>query len=187
MRSWRPEILAPSHETPTYGADAIAQRIQRYRLAILYVHDETVRGMNAGLDVFTLMRTIALPPGLAVGEGYGTVAWAVRGIYDGYLGWFDENPATMYAVPPPSIYPELMTLAGGVGPILTRAAALEAGGSHAEAIRLTDVVLAVDPANQMALQTRLAAVESLAAASGNLNEQGWLNAAKRDLEAQLGP
>ena len=91
VRSWRPEILAPSHENPIYGADTIRERMQRYRDAILYVHDETVRGMNAGTDVWRLMKTIKLPPELEIGEGYGAVAWTVRGIYEGYLGWFDEN------------------------------------------------------------------------------------------------
>jgi hypothetical protein len=36
-------------------------------------------------------------------------------------------------------------------------------------------------------ETRLAAVEALLAASTNINETGWLNAAKRSRESQLGP
>src|SRR6185436_11695293 len=107
------------------------------------------------------MNTITLPPELAVGEGYGAVAWTVRGIYEGYLGWFDENPATMYAVSPQTTYRELVTLLGSPDPILTRAAALVTAGDYAEAIRLTDVVLASDASNRPALETRLAAVEAL--------------------------
>jgi len=186
VQSWNPDILAPSHQDPVYGADTIRTRIQRYRDAILYVHDETVRGMNAGIDVYTLMNTIKLPPDLDVGEGYGDVAWTVRGIYEGYLGWFDENPATMYAVSPQVTYRELVTLLGGPEAILARAATLVTGGSHAEALRLTDVVLAADPQNHAALETRLTAVDALLAASGNINEQGWLNGARRTLRGQLG-
>jgi alkyl sulfatase BDS1-like metallo-beta-lactamase superfamily hydrolase len=186
VQSWHPDILAPSHQDPIYGADTIRARIQRYRDAILYVHDETVRGMNAGIDVYTLMNTIKLPPDLDVGEGYGDVAWTVRGIYEGYLGWFDENPATMYAVSPQVTYRELVTLLGGPEAILARAATLVTGGSHAEALRLTDVVLAADPQNHAALETRLTAVDALLAASGNINEQGWLNGARRTLRGQLG-
>ena len=186
VQSWNPDILAPSHQDPIYGADTIRARIQRYRDAILYVHDETVRGMNAGTDVYTLMNTIKLPPDLDVGEGYGDVAWTVRGIYEGYLGWFDENPATMYAVSPQATYRELVTLLGGPDSILARATALVTAGNHAEALRLTDVVLAADPQNRTALETRLTAVDALLAASGNINEQGWLNGARRTLRAQLG-
>jgi len=166
VQSWQPEILAPSHENPTYGVDANRERLRRYRDAILFVHDQTVQGMNAGADVFTLMQTIALPPELDVGEGYGAVAWTVRGIYEGYLGWFDENPATMYAVSPQDTYRELLGLLGDPAPILARAAELLAADRHPEALRLTDVVLAGDPANVAALQTRLAAVEALLARTG---------------------
>src|SRR5262245_11336267 len=31
VQSWQPEILAPSHESPTYGAQTIRQHLQRYR------------------------------------------------------------------------------------------------------------------------------------------------------------
>src|SRR4029453_39325 len=175
VQSWQPEILVPSHEQPTYGLDTIRPRIQPYPDAILYVHDATVRGMNAGIDVFTLMDAIKLPPELDVGEGYGSVAWTVRGIYEGYLGWFDENPATMYPVSPQATQRELVALLGGPGPIVARAAELGAAGRHAEALRLTDVVLASDPGNRPALEIRLAAVEALYAASSNINERGWLN------------
>ena len=186
VQSWQPVVLAPSHENPTYGVDLNRERLRRYRDAILYVHDETVRGMNAGIDVFTLMSSIELPPDLAVGEGYGAVAWTVRGIYEGYLGWFDENPGTMYAVAPAATYRELLALLGDPSSVLARAAELVAVGRHPEALRLTDVVLADDPGNVAALETRLAAVEALLEASGNINEIGWLNAARRTLRTQLG-
>lgn len=186
VQSLQPAVLAGSHEDPIYGAQAVHDHIQQYRDALLYVHDATVRGMNAGADVFSLMKTVELPPELSVPEGYGAVAWTVRGIYEGYLGWFDENPATMYDVAPAETYRELVTLLGGTGAITARATALVAEGRHAEAIRLTDVVLAADAADTAALTTRLAAVEALLAASVNVNEQGWLNGARRDLRARLG-
>jgi alkyl sulfatase BDS1-like metallo-beta-lactamase superfamily hydrolase len=110
----------------------------------------------------------------------------VRGIYEGYLGWFDENPATMYSVAPQATYRELVALIGSVEPIASRATALVTAGNHAEAIRLTDVVLAAEPGHRGALETRLTAVEALLAASTNINETGWLNAARRNLRTQLG-
>lgn len=185
VQSLQPAVLAGSHEDPVYGVGAVHDRIQHYRDALLYVHDETVRGMNAGADVFSLMKAIALPPELSVPEGYGAVAWTVRGIYEGYLGWFDENPATMYDTAPAETYRELVTLLGGTGAIAARAAELVTLGRHVEAIRLTDVVLASDPNDHDALTTRLAAVEALLAASVNVNEQGWLNGARRELRARL--
>src|SRR5262249_45110596 len=103
------------------GRDEVKRRLTRYRDAILYVHDATVKGMNDGKDVFTLMRDIKLPPALDVGEAYGKLTWAIRGIYEGYAGWFAGNPSTMYEAPPRAAYPEIVGLAGGPDAIALRA------------------------------------------------------------------
>jgi alkyl sulfatase BDS1-like metallo-beta-lactamase superfamily hydrolase len=96
----KPEIVLPSHGLPIMGSEKIVRRVTQYRDAIQYVHDATVAGMNAGKDVYSLMREVKLPPELDLGETYGKVAWSVRGIYEGYVGWFDRNPATMYSYSP---------------------------------------------------------------------------------------
>ena len=66
-----------------------------------WVHDRTVDGMNAGTDVHTLMREVRLPEHLDVGEGYGTVAWNVRAIWENYAGWFHHRSTTELYAPRP--------------------------------------------------------------------------------------
>lgn len=39
--------------------------------AVDSVHRETLAGMNAHKDIYTIMREMALPPRLRVGQGYG--------------------------------------------------------------------------------------------------------------------
>lgn len=90
--SWKPKLMLPSHGMPVSGNATITQKLTQYQNAILYVHDAVVAGMNAGTDVFTLMNSIQLPPELYVREAYGRVSWSIRGIYEGYAGWFDANP-----------------------------------------------------------------------------------------------
>ena len=58
----KPEIVLPSHGEPLVGADKAAAALTRYRDAIQYVHDETVKGMNAGKDVYTLMARSSCRP-----------------------------------------------------------------------------------------------------------------------------
>lgn len=182
--SWHPEILAPSHGYPLYGRDTIQQQVAQYRDAIQYVHDETVRGANAGKDVHTLMHEVQLPPQLPQNEVYGNVPWSVRGIYEGYVGWFDGNVSNMYATPVAAIYPDLVQLAGGSAPLAARAAELVAQGELQRALHLADVVLAVEPTNVTARQARRDAVTQLLASSVNINERGWLNAALIEMDAQ---
>lgn len=178
-----PEVIFPSHGEPVVGADQVRAALTKYRDAILFVHDATVKGMNEGKDVFTLMKTIKLPPQLDIGEGYGQVAWSVRGIYEGYAGWFDGDAATMYPISPTEAQGELAKLAGGAAPIAARAAQLNAEGRHALALRLTSAALAAEPRNAAALAARRDALKALLAKSGNSNESGWLNAALRQAEA----
>ncbi len=182
---WEPEILLPSHGRPLTGKAAIRQAIERYRDAILHVHDATVRGMNEGKDVFTLMREIRLPQKLAVGEGYGNLPWSVRGIYEGYAGWFDGNPSSMFAVPASSILPELVGMAGGPAAAVARAHKAIEEGRHVEALHWADAALAADGAHRLALQAKIAALEALSGKSVNSNERGWLDFGIRESRRRL--
>ena len=182
----KPEIVLPSHGSPIVGNAEISKRLTRYRDAILYVHDETVKGMNAGKDVYTLMREIKLPAALEIGESYGKLSWSIRGIYEGYVGWFDLNPATMYEAPASSIYPDLVRLAGGPDSVVKLAMERVNAGQPVEALRLTEVVLAGEGGNKAALETRLKALELLVSRCRNTNERGWLDYAIRTTKAKLG-
>jgi alkyl sulfatase BDS1-like metallo-beta-lactamase superfamily hydrolase len=180
----KPEIVFPSHGEPIVGAANVQKVLTQYRDAILYVHDATVKGMNEGKDVYTLMREVKLPPALDVGEGYGAVSWSVRGIYDGYAGWFDGDPASMYAVNPLDAAADIVRLAGGATPVAARAEA-EVASNPALALRLTSDALAADPRNRAALTARRRALEKLLAASDNSNESGWLRSGIAKVDAAL--
>jgi alkyl sulfatase BDS1-like metallo-beta-lactamase superfamily hydrolase len=178
-----PELVLPSHGPPIAGAAEVRRLLTRYRDAILYVHDETVKGMNEGKDVLALMREIKLPPALDIGESYGKISWSVRGIYEGYVGWFDGNPSTMFG-PASQAYPEIVRLAGGPDAVGRRATEL-AASDPLLALYLTDMALAADRAHRIALQARIAALQALERASTNSNERGWLAAGIRQAEGAL--
>ncbi|HKQ07817.1 MAG TPA: MBL fold metallo-hydrolase [Blastocatellia bacterium] len=181
----KPDLVLPSHGPPIVGGQEVARRLKQMRDAILYVHDETVKGMNAGKDVFTLMREIKLPPELALGESYGKVSWSVRGIYEGYAGWFDLNTATMYEQPASAVYADVVRLAGGTDAIVKLATERLQAGQTVEALRLTDFALAADGAQPQALAMRLKALEALRDRCRNTNERGWLDYAIRTTRAKM--
>jgi len=181
----KPEILLNGHGDAMTGNAEITRRLTRYRDAMQYVHDEVVKGMDDGKDVFTLMQEIKLLKQYNLSEVFGKVSWSVRGIYDGYAGWFDANPSSMYPLPPSSVYPDLVKLAGGPEPIVRLALEKVADGKQVEALHLTDVVLTSDPKNAAALKVRIQALESLEKDCENVVEDGWLTygitKAKKDL------
>ena len=181
----KPEIVLSGHGDPIVGNQEITRRLTRLRDAIQYVHDEVVKGMNSGKDVFTLMQEIKLPARFDLSESFGKVSWSVRGIYDGYAGWFDENPATMYAVPPSAIDPDLVKLAGGSKPVVQLALDKLKQDKPVETLHLTDIVLACDPKDSDALAARLQALNYLEDRSQNYIEDGWLQFAIAKTKAQL--
>ena len=182
----KPEIVLPSHGMAIKGNAEITKRLTRYRDAIQYVHDETVKGMNAGKDVWTLMREIKLPPALDIGESYGKLSWSVRGIYEGYVGWFDLNPATMYEMPAAAVYPDVVKLAGGADAIAKLAMERAQAGQAVEALHLSDMALAADANHKVALRAKLKALETLRTQCKNSNERGWLDFSINVIKSRLG-
>jgi alkyl sulfatase BDS1-like metallo-beta-lactamase superfamily hydrolase len=180
----KPEIMLPSHGLPVEGNAEITKRVTRYRDAIQYVHDETVKGMNAGKDVWTLMNEIKLPSALDIGESYGKLSWSVRGIYEGYVGWFDLKPASLYETPVAAVYDDLLKLAGADAVVKLAAERLTKGQAIA-ALHLTEIVLTADAKHRGALAAKLQALEYLRDRCRNSNERGWLEHFIRETKQRL--
>jgi len=189
MQGLSPELLLPGHFEPLAGAAEIQSTLQRTSDAIRSVHDQTIAGMNAGKDVWTLMREVTLPPELALSEEYGRVAWGVRAIYELHTGWFRyESTTELFEVPARAVYPELARLAGGATAVAASANARIEAGDALGALHLAEVALAGEPSSRPALQAQLGALEMLARqdAGSNFQVAGWLRHRISAVKAQLG-
>lgn len=175
--AFEPELLLPGHGEPVIGKDRIRQTLTQYRDAIRFVHDATVKGMNEGQDVYTLMRTIQLPAGLTLPESYGKVSWSVRGLYEAYGGWFDENPSHLFSEPPTAISADLMALAGGPDRVIEKVFQLIKEGKSVKALLMTDHLVTAYPGSRPAWEARLAVLRHLRQTSRNYLEAKWLDAA----------
>ncbi|WP_372758954.1 alkyl sulfatase dimerization domain-containing protein [Litorivivens sp.] len=176
----KPQRLLYGHHEPIDGADIIKAELTAYRDAVVYVHDEVVKGMNAGKDLHTLQQEITLPPQCEVGQGYGKVSWGVRAIWENYAGWFKHESTTeLYSVPQKSVHTELVRLAGAQQLIASAREKRDAGRLE-EALHLLDIVLSAEPENAEAKllsvqvhQTLLADAADFAH-TGNFWLTGWL-------------
>ncbi len=141
VRDLEPEVILYGHHEPILGSALIAKELNALHDAIMYVHDETVKGMNAGKSLHSLMSDISLPEALEVGQGYGKVSWGVRAIWENYAGWFHHCSTTeLYSVPQSSINDDLVELAG-VAPLLDRIQDKLTEGRYEKALHLLDIVL----------------------------------------------
>jgi alkyl sulfatase BDS1-like metallo-beta-lactamase superfamily hydrolase len=184
-----PATLITGHGEPIRGVDEIRRRLTQIRDAAWFIRKKTFEGMNAGLDLWTLMGSIKLPPELAIPQGHGKIPWIVRAIWEEHLGWFRyESTTELYDVPPQAVHPDLVELSGGPVPVLERANQYLQKDRPLEALHLAEAVLAGDKTHLDALRVKLAATELILAQAGreNFSEVRWLESELRGLRAALG-
>lgn len=172
-----PECLVLGHTEPIVGADRIQQLLTDYRDAIAFVHDSVVRGINAHKSPEQLVREIALPQRLLgnpyLAEHYGTVRGAVRGIYDGYLGWFDGSAAHLDPLSRRDLAERLLPRLGGRAGMLDALRSALAAGDLSWAEWLGDHLLALDPRDKQAATLLAEAEDRLAANEVNPLVRSW--------------
>jgi glyoxylase-like metal-dependent hydrolase (beta-lactamase superfamily II) len=181
-----PEILLDGHDSPLAGNNIIKNKLTHYSDAIKYIHYETVKGINAGRSVYDLMQEIKLPAEYDdIGQFYGRVSWSVRGIYDSYIGFFDEDPLSMYEKPISDVYPDLIHLSGGSEAVMKCAKEYLAQGDYFRALGLSGIILNSEPNNKIALEIKLNALKSLRLKSRNYIENIWLDFGTKCTEEKL--
>ena len=163
------------HGAPIVSKNIINKTVSNLRDALTYIYDETIKGINEGKDVYTLMQEIKIPDKYNIAPYFGKVEWTVRGIYHESIGWFDENPSSMYNLPPTEIYPDLVKLAGGADAVVKIAEEYLANNENVKILHLTDAALAAEPDNKNVLEVRLKALQSLRKNTYNYIEKIWLD------------
>ena len=132
------------------------------------------------------MKEIQLPAQNSVGQGYGKISWAVRTIWESYMGWFKAQATSeLYPTRATHIYPELVELAG-IEAVIEKGQAKLADDPEA-ALLLSEAALASDKRHRAALQLSLDAHLALQQRSGRINfwEDGWLSTRITELQNSL--
>ena len=133
--SYPAEALLPGHTAPLIGRDQILEVVGNFKNAIASVFDQTLDCLGRGLTLAETVEAVRLPEELRdkeyLGEYYGTVEWSVKGIYNGYVGWFDGDAAHLMPCPRREFSAAVLELAGGPDKLLAKAlSCLEKGESQ---------------------------------------------------------
>lgn len=183
------DVVFNQHHCPVWGAARIRDWIEKQRDSYKYIHDQTVRQMNAGRLGTEIAETLRMPPALErfmnVRGYYGTVSHNVKAVYQHYLGWYGGNPADLDPHPPVAAAKRYVDLAGGADKVIAHAqAAFDQGDFRWTAEALKHVVYA-DPKNARAAELQARAFEQM----GYLAEAStWRNAYLTGaLELRQGP
>jgi len=121
----RMDVVFASHHWPTWGRDRAIRFLSEQRDLYAYLHDQTLRMLNQGLNGAEIAEAIQMPPALerawhARGY-YGSVSHNVKAIYQRYMGWYDGNPARLWQHTPEEQARRYVAAMGGIDAVVALA------------------------------------------------------------------
>ncbi len=161
------DILIASHGWPRFGNSEIRDYLGKHRDAYAFLHDQTVRLMNQGLNGDEIASRLKLPAELDREwydrPYYGSLSFNARAVYQLYMGWYDANPSNLAPVPPVDTGKRYVEALGGAERVKQLAKSAIDKGDYAWAAELLNHVVMSDNAD-------VAAKEMLA---GAYDQLGW--------------
>lgn len=183
--TYQADYLLPGHTRPIIGESNVKETLTNFRDAIDFILTETLNSMNQGMTIDEVAEAVKLPEKWAslpyLGEFYGTVAWSVRGIYTGYVGWFDGNPTNLNPLPIRSRAEKTIVLMGGIGAVLSAIRDALDKNDTQWAIELADILLAADSNNKTAKQCKAQGLITLGHQETSANGRNYYLAYSKEL------
>lgn len=158
-------VVFAQHNWPTWGTGRIVGYLEAQRDMYKYLHDQTVRMMNHGLNAAEIAEEMKLPESLRAlwhTRGYyGTISHNVKAIYQHYLSWYDGNPSNLHALPPEMAATRYVEYMGGAAAILERAHRDFAKGEYRWVAQVMNHLVFAQPGLREARELGAAALEQM--------------------------
>jgi len=161
----RVDLVFTSHHWPTWGAEESMAYLATQRDLYKFLHDQTLRQANRGLDMAECAEVVELPPEIA-GHWcnrpyYGTVNHNVKAVYQRYLGWFSGNPSDLHPLPVVPASAKYVEYMGGAAAVLERARADFDAGEYRWVAQVLNHLVFAEPDNTEARALAADALEQL--------------------------
>jgi len=147
----RTEIMVTSHAWPRFGGERVRDFVASHRDAYKYLHDQTVRLMNAGYTDREIAERVRLPEPLAsrwFNRGYyGTMMHNSRAVYQRYMGWYDANPVNLNPLPPEEEAARFVRAMGGEANVRAEGQRAFDEGDYRWAARVLNHLIFANPNN----------------------------------------
>ena len=145
------DVMFASHHWPRWGGAEIDVFLRKQRDLYKFIHDQTLRLANHGLNAPEIAEILRLPPTLAsewyTRGFYGTVSHNAKAVYQRYLGWFDANPAHLNPHPPVEAGRRYVRALGGADAVLAEARRAQAEGDYRWGAEVLNHLVFADPGN----------------------------------------
>lgn len=150
------EMYFGSHHWPLWGRERVQDFLAVQRDSYKYIHDQTVRGFNAGLNAAEIAEQLQWPEALRRGysnrDYYGTLRHNVKAVYQHYLGWYDAHPANLNPHPPLPLAQRYVDALGGLAAVVDKAEQAFAAGDYRWAAELLKHAVFAEPDSLAAKQ-----------------------------------
>lgn len=170
------ETLIAQHHWPKWGNEEIVAMLKKQRNAYKFLHDQSLRLINQGYTPIELAEEMRLPKSLEnewyLRDYYGSFNHDSKAIYQFYLGWYDGNPANLYAHTPEEAAKRYVEFMGGEVEVLKKAKKSFDEGDYRWVAEVCKHLVFADPNNKNARYLEADALEQL----GYQTENGpWRN------------
>jgi alkyl sulfatase BDS1-like metallo-beta-lactamase superfamily hydrolase len=170
------DVLFAGHHWPRWGQERIVEYLRKQRDLYGYLHDQTLRLINAGRTGPEIAEELELPPELAsewhCRGYYGSVSHNARAVYQRYMGWFDGNPAHLWEHPPVERAQRYVESMGGAEQVLEQARRSFEESDYRWVAEVVNHVVFAEPGNEAARQLQADALEQLGYGAENAT---WRN------------
>jgi len=159
------DALFLQHHWPVRGREEIRDFIVCQRDAYKFIHDQTVRMINAGLTGPEIAARLEMPRSLrdhvSVHGYYGTVKHNARAVYQFYMGWFDAHPSNLDELTSEERAARYAALVDGVQGLVVAARAAYDAGDFRWAAELLEHAVHAEPKNAQATELLARTFEQL--------------------------
>ena len=160
------DVVFTSHFWPRWGSAEVDRYLLLHAQAYAFVHNESVRMMNHGMNAVEIGEAIALPPPLARAwfnrPNYGSLKFNARAVYQRYLGAFDGDPASLDPLPRNDLAVRYVAALGGPAKVMALAGKAAAKGDDRWAATLLGHLVRAAPADGAAREALAKRYEQLA-------------------------
>jgi len=159
------EVVFLQHHWPVWGRAGIRDFIVAQRDAYKFIHDQTVRMINAGLTGPEIAARLEMPRSLhdhmSVHGYYGTVKHNARAVYQFYMGWFDAHPSSLDELTSEERATRYATLVGGVDGLVAAARRAYDAGDFRWAAEILEHAVHAEPDDEEAKELLARTFEQL--------------------------
>lgn len=177
IESKNAEILLDVHGPTLKGGDAVRDGVQRALDQVQLIHDQTLRLIAHGRDARQASEQVYMPRHLRGDwETYGQLESHVRQVYNGTMGWFGGDIADINPLSVSEESARTVRMMGGPAAVRNAAASANSQGGLNNwqwTLKLTSMLLGLDPADEEAGKLRAEAARALGQRTSSANARGW--------------